>query len=142
MDPNADTHGTGGRTGETKVNLLFHKSVIQQKKNKQTKGQETIISPKTKNQSSKENSTRMHEEKGRVPIKTKVQIKQMQNAKTQDPKNTCQRETRRTWTGTWIKAATDRDRQNTTTRQGVKETQTLMNRRGTGEERERREEAR
>ena len=83
MDPNADTHGTGGRTGETKVNLLFHKSVIQQKKNKQTKGQETIISPKTKNQSSKENSTRMHEEKGRVPIKTKVQIKQMQKLKIQ-----------------------------------------------------------
>ena len=51
----------------------------------------------------------MHEEKGKVQFKTKIQIKQMQNVKTQDPKKTYHRETGRTWTGTWIKADADRD---------------------------------
>ena len=52
----------------------------------------------------------MHEEEeDKVPIKSKVQIKQMQNAKSQDPKNTYHRGTGRTWTGTWMKADADRD---------------------------------
>ena len=80
----------------------------------------------------------MHEGNGKVQIKTKVQIKQLQ--KNQDPKNTYHRDTGRTWTGTgtWIKADAARHKQNTMTGQGVKgtqriNTQTLMNRQGTGE---------
>ena len=71
---------------EQEAGLGKQKAFILQKLNStKNQGARNKISPKTKNQSSKENSTRMHEEKGEVQIKTKVQIKQMQKLKKHIP---------------------------------------------------------
>ena len=55
--------------GKQKASFYFTKAEFHKKK-KKNQGARTKISPKTKNQSSKENSAIMHEEKGKVQIKT------------------------------------------------------------------------